>query len=449
MSGSLPNPRLSAPRGAAVAPSDGTANQPEAASAFFFTTITRLSDSAEGKGRGGSRYGRTGVIHTPHGDIHTPAFVPVATQAAMKGVLPETMRDLGAQCLLANAFHLYERPGDEVLDEAGGLGRFMNWNGPTFTDSGGFQVLSLGAGFKKTLAMDVTGMKSDDVIAAGKERLAFVDEDGVTFKSPLNGSPHRFSAEISMGIQHRIGADIMFAFDELTTLMNTRSYQERSVERTFRWARRCVEEHRRLTAERVGHPYQALYGVVQGANYEDLRRHAAAEIASLDFDGVGIGGAIEKRLIGDTCAWIGDAMPENRPRHVLGIASVDDILACVENGGDTFDCVAPARCARNGAIFTRDGRYNVRRSRFRRDFGPLEEGCDCYTCTHYPRAYVNHLLHAREINGATLATIHNERFFIRLLDDIRASIDAGRFEELRDGILGRFYAHEGRAFVEG
>ena len=252
--------------------------------AFYFEQKNRLPDAADGKGRGGARYGRTGIIHTPHGDIHTPAFVPVATQAAMKAVLPETMKDLGAQCLLSNAFHLYERPGEQVLDEAGGLAKFMNWNGPTFTDSGGFQVLSLGAGFKKTLAMDVTGMKSDDVIAEGKERLAFVDEDGVTFKSPLNGSLHRFSAEISMGIQHKIGADIMFAFDELTTLMNTRGYQERSVERTYRWAQRCVAEHKRLTEERVGKPYQALYGVVQGANYEDLRRHAAEQIASLDFD---------------------------------------------------------------------------------------------------------------------------------------------------------------------
>ena len=248
--------------------------------AFYFEQKTRLPDAADGKGRGGARYGRTGIIHTPHGDIHTPAFVPVATQAAMKAVLPETMKDLGAQCLLSNAFHLYERPGEQVLDEAGGLAKFMNWNGPTFTDSGGFQVLSLGAGFKKTLAMDVTGMKSDDVIAEGKERLAFVDEDGVTFKSPLNGSLHRFSAEISMGIQHKIGADIMFAFDELTTLMNTRGYQERSVERTYRWAQRCVAEHKRLTEERLGKPYQALYGVVQGANYEDLRRHAAEQIAS-------------------------------------------------------------------------------------------------------------------------------------------------------------------------
>ncbi len=415
--------------------------QPGDRSAFHFETITRLPSTASGLGRDGARYGRTGIIHTPHGDIRTPAFVPVGTQAAMKAVLPEQMKDLGAQCLLANAFHLFERPGEDVLDAAGGLARFMNWDGPTFTDSGGFQVMSLGVGFKKTLAMDVTGMKSDDIIAKGKERMAWVDEDGVTFKSPLNGDAHRFSAEISMGIQHKIGADIMFAFDELTTLMNTRSYQEDSVERTFRWARRCVDEHQRLTADRVGKPYQALYGVVQGANYEDLRRRAASQIASLDFDGVGIGGAIEKRIIGDTCAWICDAMPENRPRHVLGIASVDDIFACVENGGDTFDCVAPARCARNGAIYTRAGRYNIKRAQHKFDFGPLEEGCGCYTCQHYSRAYVDHLLRAREFNGFTLATIHNEHFFVKLLDDIRASIDGGYFDEFRDEALAHFYGN--------
>ena len=360
--------------------------QPGDRSAFHFETITRLPSTANGLGRDGARYGRTGIIHTPHGDIRTPAFVPVGTQAAMKAVLPEQMKELGAQCLLANAFHLFERPGEDVLDAAGGLARFMNWDGPTFTDSGGFQVMSLGVGFKKTLAMDVTGMKSDDIIAKGKERMAWVDEDGVTFKSPLNGDAHRFSAEISMGIQHKIGADIMFAFDELTTLMNTRSYQEDSVERTFRWARRCVEEHQRLTAARLGKPYQALYGVVQGANYEDLRRRAASQIASLDFDGVGIGGAIE-----------------------------------------TFDCVAPARCARNGAIYTRAGRYNIKRAQHKFDFGPLEEGCDCYTCQHYSRAYVDHLLRAREFNGFTLATIHNEHFFVKLLDDIRASIALAHF----------------------
>ena len=292
--------------------------------------------------------------------------------------------------------------------------------------------------------MDVTGMQSDEVIAEGKERLAFVDEDGVTFKSPLNGDQHRFSAEISMGIQHKIGADVMFAFDELTTLMNTRSYQEKSVERTFRWAKRCVAEHERLTAERTGKPYQALFGVVQGANYEDLRRKAAGQIASLDFDGVGIGGAIEKRLLGQTCAWICDEMPESRPRHVLGIAAVDDIFAGGENVGDTFDCVAPARCGRNGAVFTRDGRWNIKRAQFKNDFRPIEEDCDCYACTNYSRAYINHLLRAREFNGFTLATIHNERFFVRLLDEIRASIDGGYFDDYKKETLARFYANGSR-----
>ncbi len=409
-------------------------DKPGDRAAFGFTIGTRIP----------GRHGRTGVIHTPHGDIATPAFVPVATQATMKGVLPEQMRDLGAQCLLANAFHLFERPGEDVLDEAGGLGRFMNWGGPTYTDSGGFQVLSLGAGFKKTLAMDVQGMKSDDVIAKGKERLAFVDEDGVTFKSPLNGAKKRFSAEISMGIQHKIGADIMFAFDELTTLMNTRQYQEKSVERTFRWAKRCVAEHERLTQTRLGKPYQALFGVVQGANYEDLRHLAAREIASLDFDGFGIGGAIEKRILGDTCRWICDELPENKPRHVLGIAAIDDIFAAVENGGDTFDCVAPAREARNGAIYTRTGRWNIKRAALKHDFRPLDPTCDCYTCTHYTRAYLNHLVHTREMTASTLATIHNERFFVKLLGDIRDAIDGGYFPEFRDETLARFYGGSDR-----
>ncbi|WP_404978502.1 tRNA guanosine(34) transglycosylase Tgt [Bifidobacterium aquikefiricola] len=425
-------------------PKGAVVGKPGDRSAFSFETHKRLESRSDGFGRDGARYGRTGIIHTPHGDIQTPTFIPVATQGAMKAVLPEQMKELGAQCLLSNAFHLFERPGDEVLNEAGGLSTFMNWDGPTYTDSGGFQVLSLGAGFKKTLAMDVEGMKSDDIIAKGKERLAFVDDDGVTFKSPLNGEKKRFSAEISMRIQHNIGADMMFAFDELTTLMNTRRYQEQSVERTFRWAKRCVAEHQRLTETRLGKPYQALFGVVQGANYEDLRRLAASQIASLDFDGVGIGGAIEKRLLGQTCAWICDAMPESRPRHVLGIASVDDIFSAVENGGDTFDCVAPARCARNGAVFTHQGRWNIKRAQFKHDFDPIEDGCDCYACRNYSRAYIDHLLRAREMNGYTLATIHNEHFFVTLLADIRKAIEGDYFDEFRKETVTHFYEHGSR-----
>ncbi|MCB0885225.1 MAG: tRNA-guanine transglycosylase, partial [Propionibacteriaceae bacterium] len=229
--------------------------------------------------------GRAGVIHTPHGDIETPAFVVVGTKATVKSVLPETVAELGAQAVLANAYHLYLQPGSDLIDEAGGLGRFMNWAGPTFTDSGGFQVMSLGAGFKKVLAMDTTGLQSDDVIAEGKTRRATVDENGVTFVSHLDGSKHRFTPEVSMGIQHELGADIMFAFDELTTLMNTRAYQEASVERTHRWAVRCLAEHARLTRERADKPSQALFGVIQGAQYEDLRRQAARGLAELEVDG--------------------------------------------------------------------------------------------------------------------------------------------------------------------
>jgi queuine tRNA-ribosyltransferase len=393
--------------------------------------------------------GRTGVIHTPHGDIRTPAFVAVGTKATVKSVLPESVAELGAQAVLANAYHLYLQPGSDIVDAAGGLGAFMNWPGPTFTDSGGFQVMSLGAGFKKVLAMDTAGLADDDVIAPGKERLAHVDDDGVTFRSHLNGDLLRFTPEVSMRIQHELGADIMFAFDELTTLMNTRGYQESSVERTHAWAQRCLAEHARLTAERVGKPYQALFGVVQGAQYEDLRRQASRGLASLEvagrgFDGYGIGGALEKENLGTIVGWVSSELPEDKPRHLLGISEPDDFFAAVEAGADTFDCVMPSRVARNAAIYTASGRYNVNTAASRRDFRPLEEGCDCYTCAHYTRAYLHHLFKAKEMLAATLATIHNERFTVRLVDDIRASIEAGRFAEFRTEFLGRYMAGRGQ-----
>ena len=258
---------------------------------------------------------RVGTISTPHGDIQTPAFIPVGTKANVKTVLPEAMEDLGAQALLANAYHLYLQPGPDVLDEAGGLGAFMNWNKPTFTDSGGFQVLSLGVGFKKVLAMDAQTFRSDQVIAKNKERLAHVDDEGVTFKSHLDGSMHRFTAEVSMQIQHKLGADIIFGFDECTTLMNTRKYQELAVDRTYAWAHRCIAEHQRLTAERADKPYQALFGVIQGAQYEDLRRKAARELNELDFDGFGVGGALDKHELGTIVGWVNEELTPNKPRH--------------------------------------------------------------------------------------------------------------------------------------
>ncbi|PKQ23676.1 MAG: tRNA guanosine(34) transglycosylase Tgt [Actinobacteria bacterium HGW-Actinobacteria-5] len=389
--------------------------------------------------------GRTGVIHTPHGDIRTPAFIAVGTKATVKAVLPESVAGLGAQAVLANAYHLFLQPGSDIVDAAGGLGAFMNWPGPTFTDSGGFQVMSLGVGFKKVLAMDATGLVDDDVIADGKNRLAHVDDDGVTFTSHLNGDRHRFTPEVSMRIQHELGADIMFAFDECTTLMNTRGYQERSLERTQAWAVRCLAEHDRLTGERAGKPYQALFAVVQGAQYEDLRQQAARELAGLEvdgrrFDGFGIGGALEKEKLGTIVGWVCSELPADKPRHLLGISEPDDFFAAIEAGADTFDCVMPSRVARNAAIYTGEGRYNVNTAANRRDFRPLEDGCDCYTCAHYTRAYLHHLFKAKEMLAATLATIHNERFTVRLVDDIRASIEAGRFAAFKAEFLGRFYS---------
>ena len=381
--------------------------------------------------------GRAGVIRTPHGDIRTPAFTPVGTKATVKAVLPETMRDLGAQVILANAYHLYLQPGPDIVDAAGGLAAFMGWHGPTITDSGGFQVLSLGVGFKKILAMDVSTKRSDDVIAAGKDRLAHVDDDGVTFKSHLDGSMHRFTPEVSMQVQHQLGADIIFAFDECTTLLNTRDYQEMSVARTQAWAERCVAEHDRLTRERAAHPYQALFAVVQGAQYEDLRRRSASGLAALPVDGFGIGGALEKEHLGTIVRWVCEELPKGKPRHLLGIGEPDDVFAAVESGADTFDCVAPSRNGRNGTVYHPVRRFHVTNGAYRRDFTPIDDSCDCYTCLHYTRAYLHHLFKSKEMLAATLATIHNERYVIRLLDGIRNSIADGTFVEFRDDVLGR------------
>ncbi len=385
-----------------------------------------------------SSRGRTGVISTPHGDIHTPAFIPVGTKATVKSMLPETVRDLGAQAILANAYHLYLQPGPEIIDHAGGLGAFMNWPGPTFTDSGGFQVLSLGVGFKKVLSMDSTNAVASDVIAAGKDRLATVDDDGVTFKSHLDGSMHRFNAEVSMQVQHQIGADIIFAFDECTTLMNTRDYQLLAMQRTRDWAKRCITEHDRLTRERASQPYQMLFGVIQGAHYQDLRRQAAKEIAELPFDGFGIGGALDKETLGTIVGWVVDELPRDKPRHLLGIGEPIDLFVGVENGADTFDCVAPSRNARNSALLTTEGRFNVSNSGSRGNYNPVDPDCACYTCRHYSQAYLHHAYKAKELIFPTLATIHNLHFTVNLVDRIRMSIKKGDFYEFKKEWIGKF-----------
>jgi queuine tRNA-ribosyltransferase len=395
---------------------------------FEFTITHRLNGALA----------RAGVIATPHGTIETPCFIPVGTKATLKSLTPEQLESTGAQAVLANAYHLFLRPGHDIIDGAGGLHTFMNWHRPTFTDSGGFQVMSLGVGFKKVI--DMTGEGNGNVTKK-KDKLAWIDDDGVTFKSHLDGSLHRFTPEISMQIQHGIGADITFAFDELTTLHHDYAYQVESLDRrTHPWAVRSLAEHQRLNRERAHRPPQALFGVVQGAHFEDLRRKSAQFLGTLDFDGYGLGGALEKSRIGEIVGWMCEELPEHKPRHMLGISEPDDIFACIENGADTFDCVSPARVGRNGALYTHHGRINIRRAEFTRDFRPFDEACDCYTCAHYSRAYLSHLFRADELLANTLATVHNERFIVRLVDDIRASIKDGSFYDFKTQFLTDYYA---------
>lgn len=393
----------------------------------------------------GSGLGRAGVIHTAHGDIKTPAFIPVGTKATVKTVTPEAIRDHGAQAVLANAYHLYLQPGSDLIDEAGGLGAFMNWQGPTYTDSGGFQILSMGSGFKKVLSDQFAGSPNADTdLPKDRERRAHVDADGVWFKSHLDGSRHRFTSEVSMRIQHELGADIIFAFDELTTLLNSYEYQVESLERTRLWAIRSIRAHAELTRQRATKPRQLLFGVLQGANYEHLRRKAARDLASMEvdgwqFDGFGLGGAFEKQKLGIICQWLTEELPADKPRHILGISEPDDFFAAIEAGADTFDCVSPSRVARNSAVYMPTGRKNIKGAKYKRDFNPIDENCVCYTCQHYSRAYLCHLFRADEILGKTLCTIHNEYFIINLVDRIRASILTGDYADLKAEVLGTYY----------
>jgi queuine tRNA-ribosyltransferase len=382
---------------------------------------------------------RTGVISTPHGEINTPAFVVVGTKATVKAMTPEQVKNENGQAVLANAYHLYLQPGHELVEKAGGFGKFMNWDGPTFTDSGGFQVLSLGSGYKKVLAMQ-SGVAPADNITPSNKRKAFVDDDGVTFKSHLDGSKHRFTPEHSIRVQHALGADIMFAFDELTSLVDPYDYQVESLIRTHRWAERCLKEIDRLRSEHPGRAYQALFGVIQGAQYEDLRRQAGKFMGELPFDGYGIGGAIEKNNIGNIIRWVNEELPETKPKHMLGISEPDDIFEAIEQGIDTFDCVSPTRVARNGAAYTYSGRVNIVGRRYKSDFTPIIDNCKCYTCRNYTRAYLNHLIHAKELLANTLMSIHNEHFIIKLVDDIRQSITDETFFDLKRDWLSRYYS---------
>lgn len=378
--------------------------------------------------------GRAGVITTPHGEIKTPAFVVVGTKATVKALTPEQVKTLGAEVVLANTYHLYLEPGEEIVADAGGLHKFMNWSGPTMTDSGGFQAFSLGAAFNnKGVSKFARGEESDNKNYPASP-LAKVDEDGVTFKSHLDGSEHRFTPEKSIEIQHELGADIIFAFDECTSPTADYNYQKEAMERTHRWAQRSLNQHQKLNTENK----IALFGIVQGGRHQDLREESAKFISGLDFNGFGIGGSFDKEDLQTAVGWVNKILPADKPRHLLGIGAVEDLFSGVEQGCDTFDCVAPTRQARNGTLETRYGRINILNAQYRKDFSPIEEDCGCYTCTNYTRAYLAHLFRSKEMFAATLASIHNLYFFVNLVKQMRVAILAGNFHQFKIDFLAGY-----------
>lgn len=381
------------------------------------------------------RLGRAGQIQTPHGVINTPAFVVVGTKATVKALSPEQVVDLGAEVTLANTYHLYLEPGDKTVAEAGGLHKFMNWQGPMMTDSGGFQVFSLGAAFGEggVSKFAKSGEQSKETMADDeKPKLAKVDEDGVTFRSHIDGSEHRFTPESSMAIQHNLGADIIFAFDECTSPTADYDYQREAMERTHLWAQRSLDAH--LSSDKAKN--QGLFGIVQGGRHKDLRQESARVISEMqDFAGFGIGGSFDKDDLSTAVGWVNEILPEDKPRHLLGIGEPEDLFAGVENGIDTFDCVTPTRKARNGTLYTKNGQINILNAKYRNDFTPIEEGCGCYTCKNYTRGYVAHLFRSKEMFGGTLASIHNLYFIVNLVKQIRQSILDDRFGEFKEEFL--------------
>lgn len=394
-------------------------------SAIEFKIEKRLKDTL----------GRAGILKTPHGDIKTPAFTAVGTKATLKSLTPEQLKGIGSQAVLANTYHLYLQPGDKVVRDAGGLGKFMNWDGPTITDSGGFQVFSLGDAFGGSVSKIAHDIKEEDSpviydkdFSLKQARLARIDEEGVTFTSHIDGSSHRFTAERSIEIQHNLGADIIFAFDECTSPTAPYEYQKEAMDRTHRWADRSLKAHRQNTDAQSK---QGLFGVIQGGRFEDLRKESAELLGGMNFDGYGIGGSFSKKDVDATLKLVNEILPEEKPRHMLGIGEPIDLFDGVENGIDTFDCVAPARIARTGSLYTQNGKINILNNKYKTDFTPVTNECPCYTCSNYTKAYLSHLFRAKEMLGATLATIHNLYFITHLVDMIRQSILDDTFEKCK------------------
>jgi queuine tRNA-ribosyltransferase len=350
---------------------------------------------------------RAGVIRTPHGDIPTPVFAPVGTQATVKTLTPTDLNALGARLILSNTYHLYLRPGPNLIAEFGGLHHFMGWDGPILTDSGGFQVFSL-------------------------EGLREIDKDGVTFRSHIDGSKHRFTPERVIAIQEQLGADIIMAFDECPP-PDDYDYNVEALNRTHHWAERCKTAQRRTD--------QALYGIVQGGTFADLRTQSAEFLASLDFSGYGIGGL----SVGETKSQMHEMLdilhpllPGHKPRYLMGVGSPEDLFECIARGIDQFDCVLPTRIARNGAVFTRRGRLNLRNARFAADKDPIEPGCQCYTCRTFSLAYLRHLIVAKETLALRLTTLHNLYFMLELMRRIRQTIIDGNFVTYKNNFLATY-----------
>ena len=356
---------------------------------------------------------RRGVVHTPHGDIQTPVFMPVGTQATVKSMTPEELKEIGAQIILSNTYHLYLRPGQDIVKQAGGLHKFMNWDRPILTDSGGFQVFSLGP-------------------------LRTITEEGVEFKSHLDGSKHFFSPESVMKTEEDLGADIIMAFDECVEYPASYEYTKQSMERTTRWAKRCKEAHIRED--------QALFGIIQGGFYEDLREKSAKDLIELDLPGYAIGGISvgePKDEFLKMLYYTTPLMPENKPRYLMGVGTPDYLIESALAGIDMCDCVLPTRIARNGTAMTWNGKIVVRNATYERDWEPLDSECDCYTCKNYTRAYIRHLIKTNEILGVRLLSIHNINFLTKLMEKVRIEIENDNLLEFKKEFYQKYgYTNE-------
>lgn len=352
---------------------------------------------------------RLGVVHTPHGSFETPTFMPVGTQATVKAMSPEELKEMNAGIILSNTYHLWLRPGNDIVKEAGGLHKFMNWDRPILTDSGGFQVFSLSQ-FRK------------------------IEEEGVHFRNHLNGDKLFLSPEKAMEIQNDLGSDIMMAFDECPPYPATHEYMLQSVDRTTRWAKRCKEAHQRPDE-------QGLFGIIQGGEYEDLRRRSAEALVELDFPGYAVGGLSvgePKDVMNRVLDFTTPMMPADKPRYLMGVGSPDSLIDGSIRGIDMFDCVLPTRIARNGTLMTSEGRMVIKNAKYARDFRPIDENCDCYTCKNYTRAYVRHLLRTEETFGLRLTSYHNLRFLIKLMEDVRQAIREDRLGDFKEEFFEKY-----------